>query len=541
MARALALIILTLAACKGADSTAPDVNDAGTMDASAMDASAIDSGGMDSAFEDASEEDATSADAASGDAGMMPEFVPRAVQTARATEIPPCSVFVDAANRGAADGSAAQPYPTIADAIAGLASGTVVCVAEGTYAEALEPGIKYFTLAGGFQSGQNFAVRDSSVYVSRAQGNGSNIFLNIVDPGPMEGQLTAVDGFEITGYSQGIVRDVYYSQRVDITNNFIHDNTCAQADVIGGGFSLDNASGTIRGNVFARNTCSRGGAGALGDSTNTNAVIIANNLVDSNAGDQPDISHGGGLYLFANDLTVTANEFIGNTVTGWGGGLYIGAFSGGGQQTNAVISWNIYRNNRAGSFGGGFFCDDSARCISSHEIYDSNCAGNIFLDSGPGGSDPTIATFDHLTSYRGLTPDCSAPQAGVLIYKDNLAADAYSFTNSIFWGNEADHDFNAACGVGCANVTVSVTYSDVQTQYMNGGITIDFGAGNVPSVDPLFVDAAAGDFHLQSTQGHWTPTGFVVDAADSPALEVGDPSGIELGAYGDSVEASRGQ
>ena len=51
------------------------------------------------------------------------ESVPRAVEVARTTSIPACTLFVDVANDGAADGTAAQPYPTIAEAIAALGSG----------------------------------------------------------------------------------------------------------------------------------------------------------------------------------------------------------------------------------------------------------------------------------------------------------------------------------------------------------------------------------------------------------------------------------
>src|SRR6185312_3613770 len=104
--------------------------------------------------------------------------------------------------------------------------GAVICVAEGTYAEQIAPGEKYFALAGGFQSGSSFKVRDSAKYVSKAQGKGGS-FIRIVDPGPKAGQLTAIDGFEIVGYSQAIFRDYYESQRFDVTNNFIHDNICA--------------------------------------------------------------------------------------------------------------------------------------------------------------------------------------------------------------------------------------------------------------------------------------------------------------------------
>ncbi|MEZ4266627.1 MAG: right-handed parallel beta-helix repeat-containing protein [Myxococcota bacterium] len=517
------LALVALGACAGD-------GDGGTADV-------VDSGGD------------TVSDVGGGDGGPLVSAVPRAVTVARATAIPACTLHVDAAS-GAGDGSAATPFKTIAAAVAAAADAAVICVAEGTYPESLAPGAKPLTLAGGFQSGQLFAVRDSSLYVSKAQGAGTGSFVRIEDPGPTEGQLTAIDGFEITGYSQAIYRDIYYGQRFDITHCHIHDNACTDPQQVGAGFALNNVSGTIADNVIARNTCSRGGAGALNDSTNTSQVAITGNRVEANAGDQPDISHGGGLYLFANQLTITGNLFLANTVTAWGAGLYVGAYTGGGQTTTARLSYNVYRDNRAGASGGGFFCDDSARCVSDHEIYDSNCGGNIFLDSGPDDAGPTVATFDHLTSYRGLEVGCGAPGAGVQITKNNTAADSFAFTHAIFWGQATGRDFETSCGSGCTKAKVSVAYSNVQTAFANDGIAIAFGASGLISVDPLFVDAAAHDFHLQSAFGHWTPSGYVTDATSSPALSAGDPASktpnnpdragtrSELGAYGDSPEAS---
>src|SRR5438067_13084315 len=57
------------------------------------------------------------------DAGVA---APRAVQVARATSIPACVLFVDAANNGAADGTAAHPHKTIAAAIASASSGAII-------------------------------------------------------------------------------------------------------------------------------------------------------------------------------------------------------------------------------------------------------------------------------------------------------------------------------------------------------------------------------------------------------------------------------
>ena len=122
----------------------------------------------------------------------------RAVTVARTTAVPGCTNFVDAASK-AADGTIEKPFKTIAAAIEAASPGAVICVAEGSYPEQLAPGEKYFTLAGGFQSGKGFKVRDSAAYVSKAKGKGGS-FLRIEDPGPKDGQLTAIDGFEISGY-----------------------------------------------------------------------------------------------------------------------------------------------------------------------------------------------------------------------------------------------------------------------------------------------------------------------------------------------------
>ncbi|CAN0481871.1 unnamed protein product, partial [Phaeothamnion confervicola] len=93
----------------------------------------------------------------------------------------------------------------------------------------------------------------------------------------------------------------------------------------GAGVALNNVSGAIKGNVFQNNACGRGGALFLNDTTNKNTVAIENNRVDGNAGTEPDAAHGGAFYLFGNTLEITGNEFTNNSVTQWGGGLYVGA------------------------------------------------------------------------------------------------------------------------------------------------------------------------------------------------------------------------
>lgn len=476
--------------------------------------------------------------------------VPRAVTVARATAIPRCTMFVDAVAPVRGAGTAQSPHKTIGAAVAAAPAGAVICVAEGTYPEQIKPGEKHFTLAGGFQSGTNFSVRDSARYVTKAQGRGGT-FLRIEDPGPKGDQLTAIDGFEITGYAQAVVREVYYSQRLDLTNNTFHANHCpdrGEERIAGAGFSLNNVSGRIEGNVFRNNSCGRGGAGFLYDDAKENTVVVARNLVDANAGTQGTDSHGGALYLFGKVLTITGNLITNNTVTGWGAGLYVGAWPAGGNLTNATLSWNVYRGNRAGIAGGGMFCDDGANCTSAHEVYDRNCGGNIYLDGGSEDKDQTVSRFDHLTVVGALAVDCRGPGPGVRIDGNPKAPDSHSFVNALFWNNGPD--ITAGCDGGCSRVRVTVAHSMVDSKYVDNGLKVTFGDGILTPADPLFAAAEAGDFHLRSAAGRWTASGHVQDPVNSPALAKGVPNRSandnpehagrrsELGAYGDSPEAS---
>ena len=84
-----------------------------------------------------------------------------------------------------------------------------------------------------------------------------------------------------------------------------------------------------------------------------NKLLIANNRIERNAGKEPDSSHGGAVYAFGNTLSIVGNAFIDNSVTQWGGGLYVGAYNPGNQPTKATMTWNVYTGNRAGNSGGG--------------------------------------------------------------------------------------------------------------------------------------------------------------------------------------------
>ena len=130
-----------------------------------------------------------------------------------------------------------------------------------------------------------------------------------------------------------------------------------------------------------------------------------------------------------------------------------------------------------------------------------------------------------------------------------------TITNSIVYGNTAYTGLGTQIAVLSSTnpSVVTVDYSDVDGAesdvYVDNDCTLDWGDNNIDS-DPLF-STTAGDYHLQSTYGRWDPTqeDWAIDQSDSPCLDKGDaeptnepePCGfkINLGAYGDTVEASK--
>jgi hypothetical protein len=156
-----------------------------------------------------------------------------------------------------------------------------------------------------------------------------------------------------------------------------------------------------------------------------------------------------------------------------------------------------------------------------------------------------------MTNVNARAVGCGAAGPGVQVDHDVAAPDSTTITNSLFFGNAPGVDLAVSCGVGCPSLKVNVSWSMVQRKYVgNGGAKVTFGAGILAPKDPRFVNPAAGDLHLKSTAGHFTPKGYVKDTVSSPALAKGNPSPpananppcagkrTELGAYGNSGEAS---
>ena len=174
--------------------------------------------------------------------------------------------------------------------------------------------------------------------------------------------------------------------------------------------------------------------------------------------------YGGGLCLSGGQLMVDNLVITANTAVE-GGGIYLSSWDS--TLENCVIT------NNSATLGGG---------IGGYEAYGTiaNCviAGNTATDGG-GIHSPDYDEADYVNcTICGNT----ATGSGGGLYSG--AWDFRTVANSIFWGNSAAAGSQIFKDPGSY---LNVTYSDVQ-----GGWS---GLGNIDA-DPLFVDQAAGDYHL---------------------------------------------
>jgi hypothetical protein len=263
-----------------------------------------------------------------------------------------------------------------------------------------------------------------------------------------------------------------------VINNVVRNNTAADT---GGGMDLDNDSSVVRGGEVSGNVASRGGGinmylGAWNGATIEDVVITGNRA-----------ARGGGIQLDDNFQPVAMRGLtIADNVADDGGGLYARA-------TNFTLTRSVFKGNRANNRGGGIYTG----------------ANGSWGQACPCPPTNPRATIDFVVVYGNTAPAGS----GLWTSFGDLTV-----ASSILFGN-----------TGGASVTASGTnppqwrYNDTWPATFSGTAIAVAGNGNI-AADPLFVNAAAGDFHL----GGGSPC---VDAGD-PAILDANGSRADMGRYG---------
>ncbi len=319
-----------------------------------------------------------------------------------------------------------------------------------------------------------------------ASGSGAGVFCeNGSDPTIIDNTIFDNLAHGPSCYGGGIV---FYDSSAVVSGNSILQNRALHngppGESKGGGiFCTGTSAPQIDDNKIAYNEAYTAGGGIFcgGDAT---PLVHSNRIHDNLA----DIGGGIGCEDSPAALIISQNTLFKNRSVESGGAIYLAGAS-------PTIDGNVIRRNSSNGgagTGGGIASFESSALISSNVLYSNGAAdgGGLWCTGSPTILNNTIFGNTAVNSGGGIW--CSDSPGGVP-----------AVTNNIVWDNSAAQDEQIHVAPGSLNP--SVTYCDIE-----GGWP---GTGNIV-VEPFFVDAATGDFHLG-----W----------DSPCRDAGDSAALGLG------------
>jgi Periplasmic copper-binding protein (NosD) len=332
-------------------------------------------------------------------------------------------------------------YPSIQAAIDAAAPGDTVLVAAGHYSEQIDFQAKAITVAS--ESGAEQTTIDGG-------GFGAVVVINANG-----GETPVLRGFTVTGgggnsFPDGAI-DTSGGPAL-IENNIITGNRFCDDGAVSAAFS----TATIRDNVISDNSqvCSGGVGGAGVSIRGDGSVQVLHNVISGNI----HSAAAGGVGLFAAGRPTIEGNVIKNNVGWQGGGMSL--FN----DSDALIENNIIVGNQAAQGGGIYWTVPSGA-------------------RGPYVINNTIAN--------------NPANDGLAIYGSGFDSQA-SLLDNVLAGD------GTGSVVSCGNyegTAPSIRFNDVRNsgtgaRYSGTCSDLTGSNGNV-SVDPRFLDAASGDYHLQ--------------------------------------------
>jgi hypothetical protein len=345
--------------------------------------------------------------------------------------------------------------PTIQAGITSASAGDTIFVAPGTYIE----NVNFLGKAIRVTSEQGPAVT-----IIDGNGNGS-----VVTFASSESSQSVLEGFTI------------------------RNGNASASFLEGGGVRIADSSPTITGNVISDN---RAGSAGGGIGIHGGSPLIQNNVIRNN-GQTNGYSGGpggGGISI----VSVSSPQIISNEISNnsWSSGGGLSLFSAG----SPTIQNNVISNNSANSQGGGFYIVNQS---------DADIVQNLII----GNTSPKGAGMYWLVPYgaRGpfVTNNTFSANNGSGIFADGFDGQT-KVTNNVIVGAVGQ------TAVMCGNFDSSIPIFRTNDAFSTSGV--GFGGlcagqagtnGNI-SVDPKFVNAGSGNYHLQT---------------GSPAIDIGTSAG----------------
>ena len=394
-------------------------------------------------------------------------------------------------------------YPTIQAAVTAAASGDTVLLADGAYSgdgnRDVDFGGKSLTVTS--QHGAALTIIDCG---GSAAANHRGFTLHSGEAGAVVSGLTIENGYETE------VSGVPDSGE-------------------GGGVFIKNSNTTLLNCVVTRNSAQYGG-GVYDANYNGGAIVLAGCAIQDNRA----VAVGGGV---ANDnnvgggtITLLNCTITGNTVTQAAGGG-VSNINQAGVGTITLSDCTI-ANNAAQYYGGGVYNDNQGATITltgctvnantdaigGGGVSSTNQGGTITLAACSLSGNTDCGVYDdqygdsrsqfRLTGCT-LTGNGTSPAGGFRLANDGGTV---ALTDDILYGDTSQEITDVSGGTP----NVSVADCDVQ-----GG---QAGPGDIDA-DPLFVNAATGDLHLQSGSPCFR-AGVDALAADHDGAPYGSPPTI---------------
>lgn len=226
---------------------------------------------------------------------------------------------------------------------------------------------------------------------------------------------------------------------------------------------------------------------------------------------QLDNTGGGVVYDGDGTNDVSMNIYwctIKNNQAVYGGGLGIFGIVANSNSLIWNIDYNVIQNNTALQDGGGMAVYASNR-TGSVMGYVKNCVFNTNTCNNPAGTSAIADVLNNVTQtkFNNMMNNVFYNQAFPVVSDVVDAATGHfqmQIYNSVFWNPAGPYPD------GSFVTTAQDLYFDDNDIYLNTAAT------NNLNVDPLFVNAAAGDFHLQ-------PCSRLINAGTSAGFNATDP------------------